>query len=377
MSMIWGGELKSSLSKYTSAVVKSNIANKYGNFHYSIKAYASPALSDEEWELVFKAATELHVPYKENQTTWYEFSQLGDSGETEAYITENRVNFKKKYTYRSWDIDTDPTSILYNPTGEFCAMPRKVIDKVLSYIDSLDKMGTIETGNRNVECIDRFEKFVVREKDGLVISTDKQKENLLRYYRDDKTSSYTIYYDAKTMLPLLHIEDGKIVGWEHEIIDDTDQGDTTFVLRRGTVCYKWTRTVKYTGGTDDGIIGKILTIDAESFPGDYKIVGETYIKEQKTGKNQRYQFTIPRAQVSTDTSITLEAEGDPTTFSMSVDVLTPPSGDMIELRQFDVDDDELFGGTRITPQRAGYTHTDTALKKNTKTVAPIYNNEII
>lgn len=377
MSMIWGGELKSSLSNYTSAVVKSNIANKYGNFHYSIKAYASPALSDEEWELIFKAATELRVPYKAGQTTWYEFSGSGEAGSSEAYITENRVNFKKKYTYRTWEIVDDETSVVYNPNGEYNAMPFKVINKVLSYIDTLNKMGTIETGNQNVECIERFEKFIVRDKEGLTISTDKQKENLMRYYRDDRSSSYTIYYDAKTMQPLFHIEDGKIIGWEHEIKDGVDQGDTLFTLRRGTVCYKYTRTIKYTDGTDDGIIGKILTIDAETFPGDYKIVGETYIKEQKTGKNQRYQFTIPRAQVSTDTSITLEAAGDPTTFSMSVDVLTPPSGDMIELRQFDVDEDELYGGTRIVPQRAGYTYTDTSVKEDTPAPVPINNEEII
>lgn len=58
MSMIWGGLLESKLSKYTSAIVKCNMANKYGTLHYSIKAYPSPALTDEEWEIVFEVAEE-------------------------------------------------------------------------------------------------------------------------------------------------------------------------------------------------------------------------------------------------------------------------------------------------------------------------------
>ena len=155
------------------------------------------------------------------------------------------------------------------------------------------------------------------------------------------------------MLPLLHIEDGEITGWN-------DEEDTIFTLRFGTVYYKRTVQVKYRDG-DEGSLGKVLVIDAETFPGDYRIVGETYIKEQKTGKNQRYQFVINRAQVSSDTSLVLQAEGEPTTFSMAIDVLTPKNGDLVELKQFDVDDDILNGGTRVIPQYSQYTYTNTEL----------------
>ena len=128
----------------------------------------------------------------------------------------------------------------------------------------------------------------------------------------------------------------------------------------GTVYYKWTRTVKYKE-SDDAILGKTLVIDAETFPDTYKIVGETYIRNQKTGKDQRYQFVIHRANVSSDTSITLEAEGDPTTFSMQIDVLTPPNDIMMELKQYDVEDDPFEGGTRIVPQKSKYTYTPASI----------------
>lgn len=141
-----------------------------------------------------------------------------------------------------------------------------------------------------------------------------------------------------------------------------DRQTDIFKIKIGTVYYKWTRTVKYKEDEDDGILGKTLVIDADTFPDNYKIVGETYIREQKTGKDQRYQFTIFKANVSSDTNVTLEAEGDPTTFSMSIDVLTPPNDIMMEFRQIDVEEDKYEGGTRIVPQRSKYTYTPTNIE---------------
>jgi hypothetical protein len=56
---------------------------------------------------------------------------------------------------------------------------------------------------------------------------------------------------------------------------DTDH----FKLKMGTIYYKWTRTVKYKNGTDDGILGRTFVIDADTFPDAYRIVGETYIRD--------------------------------------------------------------------------------------------------
>ena len=109
-----------------------------------------------------------------------------------------------------------------------------------------------------------MEKCIVKNKKGLTINSQKQKDNLFKYYADDKNSSYTIYYDAKTMLPLFKIND---MG---EILNED------FTIKLGTVYYKWTRTVKYKESDDDAILGKTLVIDAETFPDAYKIVGETY-----------------------------------------------------------------------------------------------------
>lgn len=562
MSMIWGGKLNAKLSDYTSAIVKSNIANKYGEQHFSTKAYPSPALTDDEWELVFKSAQWVnYIPFKSSQDSAKYDKEYGAENRkylVEEYTKRNRLematanysinvkinigsnpnnpdeihdgiltisnyeNFRfnnttnytnakdvyiwnanvkiedvkeesiicDKYLYDMsyYSMRTDENSddwknvygswvmgnlkpILYSGganssiygdkpfevifdselsnteqnssfvdyvkrqeenAGEidtipkYTAMPQKIIDHLMSKIDELDKIGTIETDMHEVEVIDRMEKCIVKKKEGQKISTSEQKNNLFRYYKDDKSSSYTIYYDAKTMLPLLRIDDkGKISGWDTEyqagkqyvaqyyitninsglqftadeivkngifvdksgtpipdngiivsseinvkyengtykyIADIVFEVSDEFTLKLGTVYYKWTRTVKRKEYEDDDILGRTLVIDAETFPGVYRIVGETYIRNQKTGKDQRYQFTIFNANVSSDTSITLEAEGDPTTFSMQIDVLTPPNDIMMELKQYDVEDDLLEGGTRIVSQSSKYTYTPTSIE---------------
>ena len=103
MSMIWGGKLNSKLSDYTSAIVKCNLANQYGDLNYSIKAYPSPALTDDEWEIVFKVAEELGL----NSGAETEYPSIytikdGMEEETEKYVYENRQNLIKKYFQRSW-----------------------------------------------------------------------------------------------------------------------------------------------------------------------------------------------------------------------------------------------------------------------------------
>lgn len=406
MSLTWGGDLQAKLSPYTSAIVKIKLANKYGSLHYSTKAYPSPALTDEEWEIVFRAATELGMqnPNVEKGSILWTKANDTDKRHTywtetyaftkdEADIEENRVQLMRYYFKRLWKLkqqgegddvkfkekETPANPVPPEQAEVQKAMPSLIIDKILSYIDNLKKIGYIDTQIYDLEVIDRMEKCIVKDEYGLVISTAEQKQNLLRYYEDDRTSSYCIYYDPKTMEPLLSLnEDGIIKGWDTTKIYDKNFNMTTdtdkFRLRKGTIYYKWTRTVKYKNGTDDGILGRTFVIDADTFPEAYKIVGETYIRDQKTQKDHRFQFVINRANISADTNITLEAEGDPTTFSMSVDVLTPPNDIMIELREFDVDEDRKRGGTKILPQSSKYTYTATSIEESDKIEVP--NREI-
>ena len=64
-----------------------------------------------------------------------------------------------------------------------------------------------------------------------------------------------------------------------------------------------------------------VTISPDTFPGTYRVVGDTFMRSEKTGKDEMFQFVIGKAKVTSDVTITLEAEGDPSTFSMTLNVL--------------------------------------------------------
>jgi hypothetical protein len=81
----------------------------------------------------------------------------------------------------------------------------------------------------------------------------------------------------------------------------------------------------------------IININADTFPGTYKVIGDTYSRNNRTGKDQFFQFVINKAKINPETTITLEAEGDPTVFDMSLKVLRPNSGTMMKLIQYDFD----------------------------------------
>ena len=53
-------------------------------------------------------------------------------------------------------------------------------------------------------------------------------------------------------------------------------------------------------------------------------------------RTQFFQFIIPKAKMQAENTITLEAEGDPSVFNMSLKVLRPESGEMMQLVQYNL-----------------------------------------
>ena len=64
-----------------------------------------------------------------------------------------------------------------------------------------------------------------------------------------------------------------------------------------------------------------VTISPDTFPGTYKVVGDTFMRSEQTGKDEPFQFIINKAKVQSNVTITLQAEGDPSTFEMQLNVL--------------------------------------------------------
>ena len=81
-----------------------------------------------------------------------------------------------------------------------------------------------------------------------------------------------------------------------------------------------------------------IVISGDSFPGTYYVTGDTYARSDVSGADQFFQFIIPKAKVTSENTITLEAEGDPSVFNMNLTVLRPESGEMMRLVQYELVD---------------------------------------
>ena len=87
---------------------------------------------------------------------------------------------------------------------------------------------------------------------------------------------------------------------------------------------------------DLNVEGSVIEISANSFPGTYYVTGDTYARSEASGKDEFFQFIIPKAKVQSENTITLEAEGDPSVFNMNLRVMRPADGKMMKLIKYNL-----------------------------------------
>lgn len=64
-----------------------------------------------------------------------------------------------------------------------------------------------------------------------------------------------------------------------------------------------------------------IVVGPNTFPGTYYITGDTFARSEITGDDEYFQFVVPKGKITSENTITMEAEGDPSVFNMTVDVL--------------------------------------------------------
>lgn len=123
--------------------------------------------------------------------------------------------------------------------------------------------------------------------------------------------------------------------------DEAETGDGEFKFGHAYFCTY-----------DLEVKGQVIEISADTFPGTYYVTGDTYARSEVTGEDEFFQFIIPKAKVTAENTITLEAEGDPSVFNMNLTVLRPADGGpMMKLVKYD-----LVGGTTSDVVIGGIPH---------------------
>ena len=96
------------------------------------------------------------------------------------------------------------------------------------------------------------------------------------------------------------------------------------------------KDTKYFCTFDLKVNGSVIEISANSFPGTYYVTGDTFARSEASGIDEFFQFIIPKAKVLSENTITMEAEGDPSVFNMSLRVLRPADGKMMKLVKYEL-----------------------------------------
>lgn len=82
-----------------------------------------------------------------------------------------------------------------------------------------------------------------------------------------------------------------------------------------------------------GVEDDKITISANTFPGTYYVEGKTFARNENDGKDHLFTFKIHKAKINSEVTLTMEAEGDPTVFGMTLRVLRDKEGNMMELER--------------------------------------------
>lgn len=111
-----------------------------------------------------------------------------------------------------------------------------------------------------------------------------------------------------------------------------DYGREATVTLQDALLSMETLALMFEGPEGDGTDG-VVTISANTFPGTYWVEGTTYARDEVTGEDEVFTFTIFKAKVQSEVTLTMEAEGDPTVFDINLRVLRNAEGKMMELKK--------------------------------------------
>lgn len=206
-----------------------------------------------------------------------------DNGTREVsleYHTENGNNYSPKI-----DVYRNVKYIVPNEDGFDEERILKVKAGTFYIIDDWNANGStpqdfiyeIESGLQDAQIVERMEKC--RATRTFAIDSDKNMRcNNYRYDKNYSNKNLAVFLNPRTMKPYepnaesFQTQDGRVV-----------EGNLT-IIKQSETYYKWTRTV----ASDYTSVGTEIIVDAEHYPGTYKLVGETYIRSATDGQDERY-----------------------------------------------------------------------------------------
>lgn len=323
MSMLWGG-------KYASKSVELwGVFDTYkGKFSWAkaiLKDFSNFSIEEDQIKgTIYKWTVNLII--------------MSLDGQLRHEKNNVEISYYSKYGRNYWSFNKpvdfeDGSFTLSEGKNLFVNVPQELIYQIKHGIES-------------VKYLDRMEKCVATR--NFVIDTDINiKHGNYRYLKKYDKTALTVFIDPTTMQPYEPNLDFFIRK------DGSRYPKEGFkklrLIKQNDVYYKWTRSV----APPHMSLGNRIIVDAEHFPGVYRLVGETYSRNRDTHEDERFQFEIPLCKMGSENSFTLEAAGDPTVFNMTLQVLRQEDGTMMKLTQYNVEqakyNGQISGSTTVIP----------------------------
>ena len=287
-----------------------NKGSNYINAQYGKAAYDNFISHQEEYE-----GNKVPTLYL-SETLFIDGLQKNNKKKYSEITEEGEINYRYRVT-------------MHNTANDGIVPPQEVIYQIDHAID-------------DTFYLDRMEKCRATQRFCIDTDTNTLHGNY-RYLERYSQVPLTVFVDPKTMQPYEPNTD------EYYRTNGSRITGNLRIIKQNEIYYKWTRTK----AKENMSLGKQIVVDAQHFPGAYRLVGETYSRSRKTGQDQRFQFEIPLCKMGSDNNITLQADGDPTTFTMTLKVLRREDGVMMKLTQYDVENQKygkiVSGSTKIVP----------------------------
>lgn len=323
MSMLWGG-------KYASKSVElwGVFALKNGNF-----SWGKAILKDFSDFSVVKNVTKGNIYRWKTNIVIMSLDGLYRHEKEDVIIS-----YYSLYGRNYWNFDkpvdfSDGSFTLSEGKNLFINVPQELIYQIKHGIES-------------VKFLDRMEKCVATR--NFVIDTDiNTTHGNYRYLKKYDETALIVFIDPTTMQPYEPNIDF-FIRKNGSRYPETGTKNLR-LIKQNEIYYKWTRSI----APPHMSLGNRITVDAEHFPGVYRLVGETYSRNRDTHEDERFQFEIPLCKMGSENSFTLEAAGEPTVFNMTLQVLRREDGTMMKLTQYNVEqakyDGQTSGSTIVVP----------------------------
>ena len=219
------------------------------------------------------------------------------------------------------------------------------LEDALMSLESLRFMlgGAIKKPSATTEVIVRHTEEITCDSDGKIVLPKDRNDNIVYpcAWTNHPIKLINLSTGARTQIAVAnnstkqYLQEAKVKFVNPKLIggtgEETAPGDKIRIF--------WDERI--TGDANDPETAVEVTISPDTFPGTYRVVGDTLIRNAN-GADEAFQFVIEKAKVQSNVTITLQAEGDPSTFSMTLNVLRS-GNEMMKLVRYGVDESTTSG----------------------------------